>query len=78
MTGWEDPAIGITVLVFTLTLIPMVRARVKLPKLTSIPMVVGAAVLTAAYISLGLWLSVAVEAASVALWSVLLRRSFQS
>lgn len=76
--GWEDATISITVLVFALTIIPMILAKVRLPKWTTVPMVLGAIALTVAYISLGLWLSVAVEAASAVLWSVLLRRSFAS
>jgi hypothetical protein len=73
---WEDIVISITVLVFALTIIPMIKAKVKLPLLTTIPMVVGAVALTIAYISLGLWVSVGVEATSALLWGVLLRRSF--
>jgi hypothetical protein len=73
---WQDLVISITVLVFALTIIPMVRAKVKLPLLTTIPMVVGAIALTIAYISLGLWVSVGVEVVSALLWGVLLRRSF--
>lgn len=71
-----DAAIAITVFVFALTIIPMVAAGTVVPAWTSVPMVIGAIVLAVAYISLGLWFSVAVEAVSAVLWAVIARRSF--
>jgi hypothetical protein len=71
-----DVAISIVVFVFALTIIPMIVAGTVVPVWTSIPMVAGAIVLTIAYISLGLWLSVAVEAISAVLWAIIARRSF--
>lgn len=75
MMPWEDATIALVVLMFSLTIIPMITSGTVVPVWTSIPMVVGAAALVVAYISLGLWFSVAVEAASVALWAILARRS---
>lgn len=70
-----DLLIAAVVLMFTLTTLPMIRARVKLPLLTTVPMVVGSAVLVVCYLTLGLWFAFAVELLSLALWFVLLRRS---
>jgi hypothetical protein len=75
---WQDAVISITVLIFALTIIPMIKARTVVPLWTAVPMVVGAIALTIAYITLGLWLSVAVEAASAVLWAVVLRRSIHA
>lgn len=72
---WQDYAIAVVVLVFTLTTIPMIRARLALPLWTTLPMVVGALILTIAYATLGLWFSVGVESLAVVGWAILFYRS---
>jgi hypothetical protein len=74
---WQDPVIAATVLVFTLTVIPMIRANFTPPLMTSLPMVAGALTLTLAYVTLALWFSAVVELAAGALWAVLLLRGLQ-
>lgn len=72
---WQDYVIAIVVFVFTLTIIPMIRSRVVLPLWTTLPMVLGAAVLIGTYSTLGLWTSVAVETGTLIGWTILAVRS---
>jgi hypothetical protein len=74
---WQDVVIFVTVLVFTLTTLPMILRGVTPPLLTSIPMVVGSVVLGLVYLSLSLPLSMGVEGLSVTLWSILLGRGLR-
>lgn len=74
---WQDYAIAIVVLVFTLTTIPMIRSQVKLPLLTTLPMVIGAAILIVTYATLSLWASVLVESGTLIAWLILLNRTFK-
>lgn len=72
---WQDYAIALVVLVFTLTTIPMIKAKIKLPLWTTVPMVLGALILIIAYATLGLWFSVIVESLALIGWTILLYRS---
>lgn len=74
---WEDATISVVVFMFALTILPMIWHKTVVPVWTSVPMVAGAIALTVAYVSLGLWLSVLVEALSALLWGIVARRSFQ-
>ena len=74
---WQDYAIAIVVLVFTLTTVPIIRDAIRLPPGTTIPMVIGAAILVVAYATLGLWYSVAVETLALMGWTILLMRTFK-
>lgn len=71
---WQDPVIAAVVLVFSLTVVPMIRAHVKVPLWTSVPMVTGCAVLALTYGTLGLWYSLSVEILGTVLWLTLLVR----
>jgi hypothetical protein len=75
---WQDYAIAIVVMVFTLTTIPMIRSNAMLPVGTSLPMILGGIVLVVAYSTLGLWLSLCVEIISCALWTILLMRKLRN
>lgn len=72
---WQDYVIATAVFGLTLTTIPMVLTGTRLPRLTTIPMVVCTAVLIVAYATLSLWTSVAVEVIAFSLWMILLHRS---
>ena len=74
---WQDYSITIVVLVFNLTIIPMIRSEVALPLWTTLPMTVGAAVLAATYATLGLWFSVGIETMAFLGWAILLQRTFK-
>jgi hypothetical protein len=74
---WQDYAIAAVVLAFTLTTIPMIRDRTRLPFWTTFPMVMGGLILVVAYATLNLWFAFSVEVASVLLWTILLRRTFK-
>lgn len=71
---WQDPVIAVVVLVFSLTVVPLIRARIKVPLWTSIPMIIGCAVLAVTYSTLGLWYSVSVEVLGTSLWITCLVR----
>jgi hypothetical protein len=72
---WQDYVIAATVLMFTLTAIPMVLRDIKLPPLTTTPMFLGSITLAFCYASLALWFSFGVELVAMWLWSILFRRS---
>lgn len=72
---WQDIVIGLVVLVFTLTAIPLLRSGVRIPLLTAMPMVLGSCLLVVCYITLGLWVSVVIELFASVLWAMILRRS---
>lgn len=72
---WQDYVIAGTVLMFTLTTIPMIAKNVELPPLTTTPMFLGSIALAFCYASLSLWFSFGVELVSMWLWSILFRRS---
>jgi hypothetical protein len=74
---WQDYVIATALVAFTLTTIPMIRSRVRLPLATTLTMVVGAAALALTYVTLGLWLSVAVETVALLGWAILLVRTFK-
>lgn len=74
---WQDYVIAVVLIAFTLTTIPMIRSRVRLPLATTLTMVIGAATLAVVYISLGLWTSVVVEVLSLLGWAILLARTFK-
>lgn len=75
---WQDYVIALVVLAFTLTTWPMIRSDVRLPRLTTFPMVVGGLVLILAYATLGLWVSVTIEVISLVGWTILLYRSLHA
>lgn len=70
---WQDLVVALCVVVFTLTTLPMLRHRVRVPLMTSVPMVVGALVLTVVYLTLGLWWSAGVEIVAATMWAALVR-----
>jgi hypothetical protein len=74
---WQDYVIAVVLIAFTLTTIPMIRSKVRLPLATTLTMVVGAAALALTYVTLGLWLSVAVETVALLGWAILLVRTFK-
>lgn len=68
---WQDYVIAIVVLVFNLTTVPMIRARVVLPWLTVLPMCIGAGLLMLVYASMDLWFAEATEFVAIMLWTML-------
>ena len=65
---WQDPVIAGIIVGFTLTTIPLIRHRVRVPFATSIPMVVGSLGLVYVYSTMNLWFSCGIECVSFALW----------
>lgn len=74
---WQDFIIAAVVAIFTLTVVPLIRADLTLPVGTTLPMTLGSLVLAIAYATLGLWFALSVEVVSTVLWSILLARTFK-
>jgi hypothetical protein len=75
---WQDAVIAGVVTMFTTTIIPLIRSGVPLPRLTTVPMVVGSIILSVVYVTMSLWLSLTIEAAQTLGWSYLCYGSFKS
>lgn len=71
---WQDYVIALTVMAFTLTTIPMIVNKVKLPLWTTAPMVTGSVALGATYVTMGLWLGALTELIALILWANLLKK----
>lgn len=69
---WQDYVIAAVIVVFSLTTLPLIVKRVKMPLWTAVPMVLGSITLALVYTTLGLWFSLGVEIACAILWSTIL------
>jgi uncharacterized membrane protein YhfC len=67
---WQDYVIAGVVLLFTLSVWPMVKARTPVPYSTSVLMTAGAATLAVVYVTMGLWFSLMVELVATLLWGL--------
>jgi hypothetical protein len=73
---WQDYLIALVVMVFTLSVIPMITQKNTPPIATALAMSVGALILAIVYATLGLWFSLAVETLATILWGILLWRGY--
>lgn len=67
----QDLIITVVVCAFVVSALPMIFDTYTPPYRTSVLMVVGSAALAGTYATMGLWLSVTVEALAAVLWTVL-------
>jgi hypothetical protein len=56
----------------------MIRQKITPPLMTSVPMVVGAVILTVVYVTLSLWYSAAVETTAIILWGKLMEQGLRN
>lgn len=75
---WQDYLIAAVIVMFTLTTIPLIRHRIRIPLTTCGPFVAGSLLLCVAYLTLDLWLSLGIEVVSASLWSIILARALRS